>query len=184
MFGQGRKQDQEPLLVSPGARHANLVRELGHPRHALDRQLVVRVIDEVAVPRPRRCWPLISEVVGQVAGFVKSAMDAVAAVFKAVMPVITKVVFRVKNPGQIRARIGGIGDGRGVLHAIYDRITVAGRKIVSVRLTQSAYAHGFALALPTKVALARPTGVERGDATIIRIPVERAGGALISRESA
>jgi len=36
-------------------------------------------------------WPLISKVVGQVAGFVKSAMDAVAAVFKAVMPVITKV---------------------------------------------------------------------------------------------
>ena len=36
-------------------------------------------------------WPLISKVVGQVAGFVKSAMDAVAVVFKAVMPVITKV---------------------------------------------------------------------------------------------
>lgn len=36
-------------------------------------------------------WPLISKVVGQVAGFVKSAMDGVAAVFKAVMPVITKV---------------------------------------------------------------------------------------------
>ena len=36
-------------------------------------------------------WPLICKVVGQVAGFVKSAMDAVAAVFKAVMPVITKV---------------------------------------------------------------------------------------------
>jgi hypothetical protein len=36
-------------------------------------------------------WPLISKVIGQVAGFVKSAMDAVAVVFKAVMPVITKV---------------------------------------------------------------------------------------------
>jgi hypothetical protein len=35
-----------------------------------------------------------------------------------------------------------------LLHAIYDRITIAGRKIVSVRLTPSAYAHGFALALP------------------------------------
>ena len=44
-------------------------------------------------------------------------------------------------------------------HAIYDRITVAGRRIVSVRLTPSAYAHGFALALPEKVAVARPTGV-------------------------
>jgi phage-related minor tail protein len=36
-------------------------------------------------------WPLISKVVGQVAGFVKSAMDAVATMFKAVMPVITRV---------------------------------------------------------------------------------------------
>ena len=48
-----------------------------------------------------------------------------------------------------------------LLHAIYDRIVVAGRSIVSVRLTPSAYAHGFALALPEKVAVARPTGVER-----------------------
>ena len=47
-----------------------------------------------------------------------------------------------------------------VLHAIYDQIVVAGRRIVSVRLTPSAYAHGLALALPTKVALARPTGFE------------------------
>lgn len=44
-----------------------------------------------------------------------------------------------------------------LLHAVYDRITVAGRRIVSVRLTPSAYAHGFALALPEKVVLARPT---------------------------
>ena len=47
-----------------------------------------------------------------------------------------------------------------LLHAIYDRITVAGRRIVSVRLTPSAYAHGLALVLPEKVALARPTGFE------------------------
>ena len=47
-----------------------------------------------------------------------------------------------------------------LLHAIYDRITVAGRKIVFVRLTPSAYAHGLALVLPEKVALARPTGFE------------------------
>ena len=38
-----------------------------------------------------------------------------------------------------------------VLHAIYDRITVAGPEIVGVRLTQAAYAHGLALALPEKV---------------------------------
>jgi len=59
-----------------------------------------------------------------------------------------------------------------VLHAIYDRIVVTGREIVSVRLTPSAYAHGLALALPTKVALARPTGFEPADATIIvRLPI-------------
>ena len=45
-----------------------------------------------------------------------------------------------------------------LLHVIYDRIAVAGRKIVSVRLTPSAYAHGFALVLAEKVELARPTG--------------------------
>ena len=47
-----------------------------------------------------------------------------------------------------------------LLHAIYDRITVAGPVIVGVRLTQAAYAHGLALALPEKVELARPTGFE------------------------
>ena len=71
-----------------------------------------------------------------------------------------------------------------VLHAIYDQIVVTGREIVSVRLTSSAYAHGLALALPTKVALARPTGVGRADATNIRIPIEGAGEPLTSRESA
>ena len=45
-----------------------------------------------------------------------------------------------------------------------------GGEIVSVRLTPSAYAHGFALALPEKVAVARPTGVERADARNIRHP--------------
>ncbi len=47
-----------------------------------------------------------------------------------------------------------------LMHAIYDRITSAGPEIVAVRLTQSAYAHGLALALPEKVAMARPTGFE------------------------
>ena len=62
-----------------------------------------------------------------------------------------------------------------MLHAIYDRITVAGPEIVSVRLTQAAYAHGLALALPEKVEMARPTGVKRADAIDIRIPIERGG---------
>jgi hypothetical protein len=38
-----------------------------------------------------------------------------------------------------------------VLHAIYERITVAGPEIVGVRLTQAAYAHGLALALPERL---------------------------------
>ncbi len=47
-----------------------------------------------------------------------------------------------------------------LMHAIYERITVAGPEIVGVRLTPAAYAHGLALALPEKVELARPTGFE------------------------
>ena len=58
-----------------------------------------------------------------------------------------------------------------LLHAIYDRIVVAGRRIVFVRLTPSAYAHGFALALPEKVAVARPTGVGRA-ITTYDMPIE------------
>ena len=36
---------------------------------------------------------------------------------------------------------------------------------MSIRLTPAAYAHGLAVALPDKVALARPTGVGRALAT-------------------
>ncbi len=57
------------------------------------------------------------------------------------------------------------------LHAIYDRITVAGPEIVGVRLTQAAYAHGLALALHEKVAMARPTGVGRA-ITATPMPIE------------
>lgn len=52
------------------------------------------------------------------------------------------------------------GTMRDLMHAIYDGITVAGPVIVGVRLTQAAYAHGLALALPEKVEMARPTGLE------------------------
>ena len=58
-----------------------------------------------------------------------------------------------------------------LMHAIYERITVAGPEIVGVRLTQAAYAHGLALALPEKVVLARPTGVGRAISTCT-IPIE------------
>ena len=69
-------------------------------------------------------------------------------------------------------------------HAICERITVAGPEIVGVRLTAAAYAHGLALGLPEKVEMARATGVERADATSIRIPIEGAGECLASRDSA
>ena len=57
------------------------------------------------------------------------------------------------------------------MHAIYERITVAGPEIVGVRLTQAAYAHGLALALPEKVEMARPTGVGRA-ITAYAMPIE------------
>ncbi|HYO44799.1 MAG TPA: hypothetical protein VES19_16500 [Candidatus Limnocylindrales bacterium] len=44
-----------------------------------------------------------------------------------------------------------------LLHAVYERTVVTGRANVSIRLTPAACAHGFALALPDKVELARPT---------------------------
>jgi DNA invertase Pin-like site-specific DNA recombinase len=46
-----------------------------------------------------------------------------------------------------------------LLHAIYERIVVAGREFVSARLTPAAYQHGLALALPEAV-MARPEGFE------------------------
>lgn len=59
-----------------------------------------------------------------------------------------------------------------LLHAIYERIVVAGREFVSARLTPAAYAHGVALALPEQVAMARPTGVGHALATYDRIPID------------
>lgn len=69
------------------------------------------------------------------------------------------------------------------MHAIYDRITVAGPEIVGVRLTAVAYAHGLALALPEKVVMARLTGVERADAIHIRIPIERADAITVGESA-
>jgi hypothetical protein len=45
-----------------------------------------------------------------------------------------------------------------LLHAIYERIVIAGREFVSARLTPEAYSHGLALALPEKVVMARLAG--------------------------
>ena len=57
------------------------------------------------------------------------------------------------------------------MHAIYERIVVAEPEIVGVRLSQAAYAHGLALALPEQVVMARPTGVGRA-LTAYRMPIE------------
>jgi hypothetical protein len=83
--------------------------------------------------------------------------------------------FRATTPVQVRsadvlAYAHGIGaSGRcrhrphvpeakaDLLHAIYERIVVAGRTFVSAPLTPAAYAHGLTLAMPEKVAMARPT---------------------------
>jgi hypothetical protein len=46
-----------------------------------------------------------------------------------------------------------------LIHAVYERIVVAGPTFVSVRLTPAAYQHGMALAMP-QVVMARPTGFE------------------------
>ena len=51
------------------------------------------------------------------------------------------------------------GETADLLHAIYDRIVVAGDKIVSARLAPDAMAQRMALALP-QVVMARPTGFE------------------------
>ena len=61
-----------------------------------------------------------------------------------------------------------------LLHAIYERIVVAGREFVSARLTPAAYAHGLALAtlaLPEIVVSVRPTSVGHA-LTTYRIPIE------------
>ena len=47
-----------------------------------------------------------------------------------------------------------------LLHAIYERIVVAGRTFVGARLTPAAYANGLALALPQQVVMVRPTRFE------------------------
>ena len=56
-----------------------------------------------------------------------------------------------------------------LLHAIYERVSVAGPEIVGVRLTPSAYAHGLALALPEKVVMARPTGLRHAKSVLVPI---------------
>ncbi len=46
-----------------------------------------------------------------------------------------------------------------LVHAVYEKVVVAGRDFVSARLTPAAYQHGLELALPEAV-MARPEGFE------------------------
>ena len=87
------------------------------------------------------------------AGFVKSYSPLIAALLE-------RAVEWLHALGESLQASEKSKEKADVLHAIYDRITVAGPEIVGVRLTQAAYAHGLALALPEKVEMARPTGLE------------------------
>jgi hypothetical protein len=60
-----------------------------------------------------------------------------------------------------------------LLHAIYERIVVAGRFFESARLTPAAYAHGLALAVPEKAVMARPEGFGRATRRVERRQVAR-----------
>jgi DNA invertase Pin-like site-specific DNA recombinase len=51
-------------------------------------------------------------------------------------------------------------DRRELVAAIYSRVVVRGAEIVEADLTADAWRHGFAFALPERVALARPAGFE------------------------
>ncbi len=43
----------------------------------------------------------------------------------------------------------------GMIQAVYQTVTVCGDQLVNVRLTDEAYAHGFAAALPQEVSVRR-----------------------------
>ena len=70
-----------------------------------------------------------------------------------------------------------------LVHAVYERIIVAGPRFVSARLTPAANDHGLALALPEKVVMARPTGVGRTVATW-NIPIEGRAEWIAAAEAA
>ena len=57
-----------------------------------------------------------------------------------------------------------------LVHAVYEKVVVAGHDFVSARLTPAAYQRALALAMPEAV-LARPEGAGRALATY-RIPIE------------
>ncbi len=69
------------------------------------------------------------------------------------------------------ARVAAVAPGLWPLAGATDNLTGTGALVEVASPAPSAYAHGFALALPEKVAVARPTGVGRAIATY-EIPIE------------
>ena len=53
-----------------------------------------------------------------------------------------------------------------LIHAVYEKVVVAGRDFVSARLTPAAYQHGWALAMPEAV-MARQEGFGRVRTTTV-----------------
>lgn len=71
-----------------------------------------------------------------------------------------------------------------VIHAVYARIEIRGRDFAGVTLTPEAYAHGLALALPERVAMARRTGLRHALPTRSVPIVGRREWAAAAREGA
>jgi len=76
----------------------------------------------------------------------------------------------LRTIGETWAQVDMPEERSDLVHAIYERITVAGEQFVSPDLTPAAYAHGLALSLP-QVVMARPTGVGRA-ITTYSMPIE------------
>ncbi len=89
----------------------------------------------------------------------RAARDAVVERSTAGVPADRAVAW-LRTLGEALQGADVLQEKADLVHAIYERVIVAGPEIRSVRLTAAAQAHGLALALPEKVAMARPTGFE------------------------
>ena len=89
----------------------------------------------------------------------RSQRDAVVEQSKQGIPAERAVAW-LRALGQALQSADASQEKAELMHAIYERATIVGAEIRSVRLTPAAYAHGLALALPQKVVMARPTGFE------------------------
>lgn len=65
-----------------------------------------------------------------------------------------------------------------MMQAVYESVTVRGEEFVSVRLTDEAYAHGFAVALPQEVRIAPPLARGRPRKHVVLARPTGVGSAL------